>query len=267
MKKIISLCLLVVIVFTIVPNDTVLGQIDINTIVNGENVVSENKSMIINNRTMVPLRDIGEKLGFSIKWNGAEKTVTLENEGNELLISIGKKETIFNGSPLLMDTPSFIHNNVTYVPLRFISETFEKEVNWDEKNKVALVGDYTKSKSDFEVDTFKYNSSKHTFSIKIPNKFEERLIIKEKEDKIEFYDKYNYQIDGGLGRLFTILKTQNPNVLGISPSYVLKYEDGLYYIAVFASDVQYIVDNEKSEKSYSELIKASEDFLRSFVLE
>lgn len=69
-----------------------------------------------------------------------------------------------------------------------------------------------------------------------------------------------------MGFLFTIIKTTNPEILDIVPSFVLKYDKGSYYIAAFTSDVQYMVGDDKSAVSYIETRKLSREFLRSFNL-
>ena len=45
--------------------------------VKGEKFVSENPPAVIEGRTYLPLRDIGEALGVSVEWNGTERKVEI----------------------------------------------------------------------------------------------------------------------------------------------------------------------------------------------
>jgi len=53
-------------------------QIGKNTaIVNGEEAVLDAPPIIVNGRTMLPLRFIAENFGLNVSWDEAEKTVTI----------------------------------------------------------------------------------------------------------------------------------------------------------------------------------------------
>ena len=79
--------------------------------------------MIINNRTMVPIRVIAETLGAEVEWLVAENTVTIEQEDKVINLVIGE---------LLpsLDTTATIINGRTMVPLRYISENLGATVTW-----------------------------------------------------------------------------------------------------------------------------------------
>lgn len=107
-------------------NEVVILNLTIgNTItkLNGVDKTIDVPPTLINNRTFVPLRFIGETLGTSFDWDGATKTVTFQSDATKLTLIIGK--TIPG-----MDTPPTIINGRTMVPLRYISETFGAEVMW-----------------------------------------------------------------------------------------------------------------------------------------
>jgi hypothetical protein len=45
----------------------------------GQEITLDTSARIVQNRTMVPLRFIGESLGVSVNWNGTEKIIRLNN--------------------------------------------------------------------------------------------------------------------------------------------------------------------------------------------
>lgn len=90
---------------------------------NGSSKTMDVEPMIINNRTMVPLRYIGEALGATFKWNEKTRMVTITKDGKDITLAIDKLQPG-------LDTPATIRNGRTLVPVRYISESFGAQVTW-----------------------------------------------------------------------------------------------------------------------------------------
>ncbi|AIQ39685.1 copper amine oxidase N-terminal domain-containing protein [Paenibacillus sp. FSL R7-0297] len=92
-----------------------------------------------NDSILVPMRPIFEKLGLELAWDAKTSTVTASKEGLSIKLQIGSKKASVNGTvKSLVSAPRMI-NNVTYVPLRFVSEATGNQVTWDAKaNTVAI---------------------------------------------------------------------------------------------------------------------------------
>lgn len=92
-----------------------------------------------NDSILVPMRPIFEKLGLELAWDAKTSTVTASKEGLSIKLQIGSKKASVNGTVKpLVSAPRMI-NNVTYVPLRFVSEATGNQVSWDAKaNTVAI---------------------------------------------------------------------------------------------------------------------------------
>jgi hypothetical protein len=85
--------------------------------------------------TFVPLRFIGEALGSSVQWNDALKVVFLERGTRQLQLTIGSKLAIVDGEIVeLLEAPRIV-NGRTMVPIRFISEAFGADVQWDPETR------------------------------------------------------------------------------------------------------------------------------------
>lgn len=147
MKKI----LLMLVVCVLCISSTVLAG-NVNVQLNGKNVdFTDNEgnkveAQIINSRTMVPMRKIFELLGASIEWNGGNQTVLATKDDISIKLQIGNEiaEVIRAGKTekVKLDSMPVIVNNRTLVPLRFISESLEKQVGWDAQNQTAIIIDY-----------------------------------------------------------------------------------------------------------------------------
>ena len=91
------------------------------------------------NRTLVPLRVISEKLGAKVDWDGEFKIVTVKLRGTEITIKIGNTFAYKNDQKKTLDQPAVIKQDRTFVPLRFVSESLDATVDWDEKNKIVSI--------------------------------------------------------------------------------------------------------------------------------
>ena len=112
---------------------TISVTIDSNiAIVNGEYKQIDVPPMIINNRTMVPLRFIGEALGAEVNWMAETRTVIIALNGREV-------KMIIDQSTSEMDTPPTIREGRTLVPVRFISESLGADVVWYPSNKTVSI--------------------------------------------------------------------------------------------------------------------------------
>ena len=83
-----------------------------------------------NNRTQMPIRVLGETLGFEVKWNDTTKTATLKSLGTVITVKIGESKILKNGETIQMDTVAKIINDRTYIPLRAIAEAVGYTVKW-----------------------------------------------------------------------------------------------------------------------------------------
>ena len=142
MKKIITITLTILLVCGIFPG--VAASENIGVTINGVKTDFDTKPIILNGRTMVPMRGIFEKLGAEVLWDGETQTVTAKREGNEVTFKIGESVAKVNGEQKNLDQSAIIdENNRTLVPLRFVGESFDTVVEWDEQRRVAGIWDTT----------------------------------------------------------------------------------------------------------------------------
>lgn len=79
--------------------------------------------VIVDNRTMVPIRVVTEALGGKADWNAAAQLVTLTIDGNVLRMTIGQTIPGFDAAPVIL-------NDRTYVPIRYVAEKLGANVEW-----------------------------------------------------------------------------------------------------------------------------------------
>lgn len=105
---------------------------DTSFTVNGENKTTDTAPYInTDNRTMVPLRTIGEMTGATVNWDNNTRTATVTSGDTDVVFTIGEKTLTVNGQEVAIDTEAVIKNDRTMIPLRAISEALGASVLYE----------------------------------------------------------------------------------------------------------------------------------------
>ena len=111
----------------------------IQVVLDGVVLTFDTAPVNIDGRTMVPMRVIFEALGADIHWDGEAGTVTATRDDLMVVAVIGETIMVVNGVATLMDVAPVIVNDRTLVPVRFISEAFGADVEWDQINRTVII--------------------------------------------------------------------------------------------------------------------------------
>ncbi|WNC16917.1 copper amine oxidase N-terminal domain-containing protein [Brevibacillus brevis] len=101
----------------------------------------DQKPVIRDSRTLVPIRPIAESLGFDVDWNEQTRTVTINKGTNNVRLVVTQKIAKKNGQTINLDVPAQIINQRTMVPVRFIAEALSYGVNWDQATQTVKISD------------------------------------------------------------------------------------------------------------------------------
>jgi hypothetical protein len=99
--------------------------------------------MLLNERTMVPIRAIIESMGGEVGWEGATSTVSLDTGEYSVSMRIGNKSITANGAAKEMDVAPEIINERTMLPLRFVAENTGCEIAWIGATREIIIVFYT----------------------------------------------------------------------------------------------------------------------------
>lgn len=130
-------------VFAADESKTVILQIDSPIMtVNGEEIrIDENNTspVIVSGRTLVPVRAIIEEMGGNVEWNNEIKEVTLTYQGDLIKLTIDSLTAYLNNNANTLDTAPAVINGRTMLPIRFVSESFGFDVDWNADTRTITI--------------------------------------------------------------------------------------------------------------------------------
>lgn len=132
MKKFIASALAAIMMSTPI---TVMAAGNITVVTNGNEIAD--RGIIIEGRTMVPVRGVFENFGFKVEWDGTTKTATLSDDDTVIKMTNGEKSFTLNDEIVTPDVPQQIVEGRFMLPLRAVGEAIGAEVNWDASTKTA----------------------------------------------------------------------------------------------------------------------------------
>ena len=93
---------------------------------------------IENDLTYVPARFLSEAFGATVEWKDNKAYIDLN--GETIIFTPGSTEVEFKGALIDIEVPMIIRNDRIFVPLRAVSELYEKKVFWDDCGLVIVSG-------------------------------------------------------------------------------------------------------------------------------
>ena len=132
---------------------------DITIKVAGQNFdTGKTPPLILKDSTLIPVRVISEKgFGAKVEWDDKTKSVTITKD-KTVRLTIGSDVALVDGKEVKLVAPARIigigNEGYTYIPFRFLFETFGYKVEWDQKNyqinaasppKIANITSFTTS--------------------------------------------------------------------------------------------------------------------------
>ncbi len=93
--------------------------------------------IIMEDRTLLPIRYVAEALGAEVSWDAAERKVTISLNDKTIELWIGQGSAAVNGISIPIDpdnplvTPIIQDPGRSMLPLRFVAEALDCQVDWD----------------------------------------------------------------------------------------------------------------------------------------
>lgn len=100
-----------------------------------------------NEKAVVPIRFVSEKLGFQVDWQqaGEEIKVSLKNGTHSIEFTSGQKNAWVDGTQVSLYAGAKYEQGRVYVPLRFITESAGIKLKWIKESSLAILSGDGKS--------------------------------------------------------------------------------------------------------------------------
>lgn len=149
MKRIIAFCSILCMLITSVPT---FAQSPIAVTLNEKPIAFDQPPVIINDRTMVPIRAVCEALGADVYWIAPSRAILIVKNSTKLLLAIEDAIMLsgtFSGEPnpemltstffaeIKLDAPPQIIGDRTLLPIRAVCEALGAEVFWNADSRTV----------------------------------------------------------------------------------------------------------------------------------
>lgn len=136
--------ILFICVFCFLLSHFVYAQDRVKIFYNGKEITADVDAFIEDSRTLIPVVML-TKMGYETTWNEKKQTVKIikkdDDNGKNITLTIGSNIAVVDSKTVLMDTKAKIYNDRTYVPIRFVSENFGYNVEWEGSTRSVYIVD------------------------------------------------------------------------------------------------------------------------------
>ncbi|MCL9971438.1 copper amine oxidase N-terminal domain-containing protein [Anoxybacillus kestanbolensis] len=135
-KKMITYVLVAFISFSTMATSaeaTNVRTVRIPIISNGKVLQTDTSPIMVNNRILVPFRAIAQSTGANVFWNANTKQVTVQKNKKVIFLTVQSSTATINDQTVTLDASPIIYKGRTLVPIRFIAEALDANVQWTGK--------------------------------------------------------------------------------------------------------------------------------------
>lgn len=122
------------------------AESNINIKINDTDFETSPQPIMMNDRVLVPMRSIFERLGAEVYWENSTKMVTAIKGADVIMLQIDNNKLFKPNESIDLDVAPIVINDRTMVPLRAVSSSLGAEVDWDNDTKTVYIN-YKEEKS------------------------------------------------------------------------------------------------------------------------
>lgn len=93
-------------------------------------IIFDQPPVIVEGRTLVPMRKLFETFGMSVDYINDTKEIIAHNDDHEIILKIGSNIALVNGKKMMLDVPASLISDRTMVPLRFVGQSIGLDVEY-----------------------------------------------------------------------------------------------------------------------------------------
>lgn len=111
-----------------------------NAFIDGKKIKLDAPAKSIDGRTFIPLKFISENvLEVTPLYDAASKSITITKDGKTVVLTVGKKEALVNGTKVALDAAPVTDKGSTLLPLRFFIDNFDMTISYEPSKKEITI--------------------------------------------------------------------------------------------------------------------------------
>ncbi|MFV0502770.1 MAG: N-acetylmuramoyl-L-alanine amidase [Lachnospirales bacterium] len=131
---------------------------DVNLSINNQNLSDlPMPPVVIEDRVLVPIREVFEPLGATVEWVADGEYAIVSYNNIVVATQVGNSTMDVSGTGVTLDAPPLIINDKIMVPVRAISEGIGMEVQWDDKTRTVNINGLSSNTEIEKSDDIKYD--------------------------------------------------------------------------------------------------------------
>jgi N-acetylmuramoyl-L-alanine amidase len=103
---------------------------------------------VMDKTVMVPVRIVTENLGYKVDYDNRKKQVVVSNGIKQLVMTLDQSTAYLDKEPMKMTMPPTSKANNLLIPLRFLGDSLDVQVFWDNINKSVFLYSPTSTDTD-----------------------------------------------------------------------------------------------------------------------
>lgn len=127
----------------------------IKIIVDGVPIHADQMPIVVDGRTLVPVRAIFEALGAKVSYQAATRQVVGIRDNTIITLTLGSNRAVVNNQVNILDVPAQTVNGRTLVPVRFVSEALGDDVKYNaSRREVVITRNYSSNVAIRDISDF-----------------------------------------------------------------------------------------------------------------
>ena len=160
MKKKFSISMLTVITAMVMLFSCVANAArPIKVLVGGEKIESDVAPIIVEDRTMLPVRAVFEAIGAKVDYVAEEQKVIATKGDITVEFVINSNVMKINGEEKELDVPAMIKDDRTLVPIRACAEAFDLKVDWNGNTNTVRIKKSVSLESETNIAKYTYDEN------------------------------------------------------------------------------------------------------------
>jgi len=137
---------------TLVSSLLVQSVFSLELLFDGATLETDVPPQIVNGRTLVPMRAIFEAFGATVDWDADTRTAIATSHDTTIVLTLGSQIALVNGAEVELDVPAQAIEGRTMVPVRFVSETLDADVDWIPETQTVVIVTATGSSAEVQTE-------------------------------------------------------------------------------------------------------------------